>query len=102
MFTVSEMSPNFQSHYFQTQIAKLEDEISEAKTHINLVRTIGESNAINYYPQPHHRPVQHPKHGKISPVYAQYVYYKKQLPEWESKLQNYKQQFSLFLSSFKK
>ncbi len=99
MSTISQMSPQFQSHYLQKQIMKLEDEILEAKSHINLVRTIGESNAINYYPQPHHTPIQHPKYGKISPVYSQFIYYTKYLPEWESQLQTYYQQLKTFLSS---
>lgn len=94
MSQISQMSPKFQSFYLQQQIIKLEDEISSAKSHINLVRTIGESNAINYYPQPHHQPVHHPSYGKISPVYSQYIYYKKNLPQWEAQLNTYYQQLS--------
>ena len=99
MNATSTMSPKFQIHYLESQIVKLEDEISSAKSHINLVRTIGESNAVNYYPQSHHTPIQHPKYGKISPIYSQYIYYKKYLPEWEAQLNTYYQQLKTVLSS---
>jgi hypothetical protein len=98
---ISQMSPKFQSSYLQTLIPQLEEDISKAKSHIDFVRTIGEPNAIRYY-KPSDEPIQHPAYGKISPTYSTYIYYKKYLPEWESKLQTYQQQLSDLYLSLKK
>jgi hypothetical protein len=98
---ISQMSPKFQSYYLQTLIPRLEDDISKAKSHIDLVRTVGETNAIRHY-EPGDEPIQHPVHGKISPMYSKYICYKKYLPEWESKLQTYQQQLSDLYLSLKK
>ena len=95
---LAQMSPKFQIGYINLKVGDLLEQVEQARSHIDLVRTIGESNAINYYPQPHHRPIQHPKYGKISPVYQQYIYYKKELPQWEAQLKNYQQQINNLLS----
>lgn len=69
------------------RITELLEDIEKAKSHIDLVRTIGEANAIKYYPEPHHQPIQHPKYGRISPIYSKYICYKKYLPQWEKELE---------------
>lgn len=86
------MSKKFQLYFLNNQITKLQQQIQEAKSHIDLVHGIGIPNSINYYPLPHHQPIQHPVYGKISPTYHKYVLYTRDLPAWESQLQNYYQQ----------
>ncbi|HEX9059867.1 MAG TPA: hypothetical protein VF941_06785 [Clostridia bacterium] len=89
-------SHNIQKHLLNKRITELLEDIEKAESHIDLVRTIGERNAQNYYPKAHHRPVNHPRYGNVSPIYIEYLYYKKHLSSWKQELSDkYRQERNL-------